>query len=286
MAVKTLFLVRCGQTSPVARALAAALSQAGQAPVFVCDTRRGAVDTFGHPSINLDAGVLDDLGLHARPENWGWFCGDFCYYAAARGYPDFDHFCLIESDVFMTPATAMEVTTLLNFRTEAALAVGLGDKPDPPKFSRGLADLRLPETLGCIFPFTRVHRATIAAMLSLRQRSLALNGTPINDEAVLAGAVWQHNLPHARLEDIAPNLFSPACFETNPPHLFEGIAPQAASGVFHPVVTQEIVLARISSGERGYNRHRLRKVLREAPDHLRRQIDAALHLAESEQGRN
>jgi hypothetical protein len=37
----------------------------------------------------LTPDLLTDLGL-IFPEDWAWRCGDFCYYAAAQAFPDYE----------------------------------------------------------------------------------------------------------------------------------------------------------------------------------------------------
>lgn len=273
----TLFLIRCGQTSLVAQRLAANLAAAtGRLPTFVCDERRGPVSTWDCPKITLTDTLLDDLGLVGRPENWGWFCGDFCYYAAAQAFPSYSQYCLLDSDVFMAADTAKTLIELLAGLTQYALAVRLGEQINVPRYSRGLSTVGLSPTLGCIFPLSCVHADVISKMLDLRRTTLAAP-TP-NDEAILAGAVALGGFSAAALDQIAPALFGPGSFETNPPHLFEGISLNPDDPrVYHPVVTADEAVARINSGEKSYNRHRLRKVLRQAPPDIAIRIEAALH---------
>ena len=279
----TLFLIRCGQTSAVAQRLAASLAAAtGRPPVFVCDERRGPVSTSGCPKITLSETLLDGLGLAHRPQNWGWFCGDFCYYAAAQAFPDHSHYCLVDSDVFMTVSAAIGLADLFATSPQQALAVRLGEQAEIPRYSRGLQPLGLPPNLGCIFPLSRVHGRVIPKMLELRRKALA--GPPPNDEAILAGAVVLGGFSAAALDKIAPSVFGPGNFETNPPHLYEGISTNPDDlRIYHPVVTADEVVARLASGEKSYTRHRLRKVLRQAPPDIAVKIGAALRLAETEQ---
>lgn len=278
---ETLFLIRCGQTSPVAQRLAASLAAAtGCQPVFVCDERRGPVSTWDCPKIILSETLLDGLGLAHRPQNWGWFCGDFCYYAAAQAFPGHSYYCLLDSDVFMTERAAKGLVALFAASPQQALAVRLGEQSEIPRYSRGLLPLGLPPNLGCIFPLSRVHGQVIPTMLELRRRAVA--APPPNDEAILAGAVVQGGFSAAALDKIAPSVFGPDSFETNPPHLFEGVSQNPEdTQIYHPVVTVKDVLARLASGEKSYTRHRLRKVLRKAPAEILITIEAALLAAEA-----
>lgn len=279
----TLFLIRCGQTSAVAQRLASGLAAAtGRLPVFVCDERRGPVSAWDCPKIILTDTLLDGIGLAERPQNWGWLCGDFCYYAAQQAFPDYQFYCLLDADLFMSAAAAENLVALLAVSGQQALAVRLGAQAAPPRYSRGLAEVGLPADLGCIFPFSRVHSAVISRMHDLRcQTFSAPNGAP-NDEAILAGAVALGGFSAAALDQIAPELFGPASFDTNPPHLFEGISQGVNdTRIYHPVATADEIIARLKSGEKAYGRHRLRKVLRQAPPDALIRIEDALHLAEA-----
>lgn len=279
----TLFLIRCGQDSPVAQRLATNLAAAtGRLPVFVCDERRGPVSTWDCPKITLSDTLLDSLGLTHRPQNWGWLCGDFCYYAAAQAFPDHSQYCLLDSDVFMTETAAKALVALLAVSPQQALAVRLGEQAEIPRYSRGLQALGLSPTLGCIFPLSRVQAQVIPMMLALRRK--ALEASPPNDEAILAAAVAQGGFSAAALDKLAPKMFGPGSFDTNPPHLFEGISDNPNDPcIYHPVVTAKDVVARLASGEKSYTRHRLRKVLRQAPANIATVIKAALRVAEVDQ---
>ena len=280
---ETLFLIRCGQTSPVAQLLAASLAAAtGRQPVFVCDERRGPVSTWDCPKITLSETLLDGLGLAHRPQNWGWLCGDFCYYAAAQAFPEHSYYCLLDSDVFMTERAASGLVALFAASPQQALAVRLGEQADIPRYSRGLTTLGLPPNLGCIFPLSRVHAKVIPVMLQLRCKAQEVS--PPNDEAILAGAVALGGFSAAALEKIAPSVFGPGNFETNPPHLFKGISAHPDDlRIYHPVVTADDVIARLASGEKSYTRHRLRKVFRQASAEIAAAIETALRLAEAKQ---
>ena len=281
--VDTLFLIRCGQTSPVAQRLAASLTLAtGRLPVFVCDERRAPVSPWDCPKITLSDTLLDGLGLAHRPQNWGWLCGDFCYYAAAQAYPDYSHYCLLDSDVFMAEMAAKALIALLNASPQQALAVRLGEQAEIPRYSRGLQPLGLAPNLGCIFPVTRAHCDVIPMMQKLRHK--ARDASPPNDEAILAGAVALGGFSSAALDKIAPSAFGPSSFDTNPPHLYEGISGNPDDPrIYHPVVTADDVVSRLASGEKSYTRHRLRKVLRQAPPEIATVIGAALRHAETKQ---
>lgn len=76
------------------------LVQTSQRPVVViCDETRGRVDIpAGVPKISISREHMASMGLHA-PDNFGWLCGDYFYYAGFQAFPRFDRYWLIESDV-------------------------------------------------------------------------------------------------------------------------------------------------------------------------------------------
>jgi hypothetical protein len=280
---QTLFLVRAMRFDPVAARLAETLSRASGAPVvFVCDETRGATDTGPYEKISVTPSRLTTLGIKGAPEDWGWFWGDLCYYAALAQFSQYEHYCLIESDVFFSDMAAAAFVENLNIRSEAALAVRLGPHAAPPRYSKGLAALGLDAKWGCIFPVSRVHRDVVRAMLKLRQRGIVQTpAARLNDEAILAGAVQEGNHSWAALNVVMPDLFSGDTFDTNPPHLYEPLVHRENEmRVFHPVVQFETVLQRIMNREKNYHRHRMRRVLKMADTQMAGQIETALRATE------
>ena len=279
----TLILIRALAPDPVSVRLAETLEAAfGRRPVFVCDETRGPKDTGIYDKVSLTPDVLEKLGITYLPKNWGWFWGDMCYYAAQAAFPGFDRYLLVESDVYFSATAADDFMRLLAESDHDVLARRLGRAAEPQKYSRALAPLGLDPHWGCIFPATCVRAHVIPKMLDLRKEAMSHGvAAQLNDEAILAGTVARHDLAHAALETLAPTLFDPRGFDTNPPHLFEAVAadpkdPQA----YHPVVSFEKVMARIADGEKNYTKHRLRKVLKAAPKPMRTAIRAALIEAE------
>lgn len=275
----TLYLLRAMRPDPVALHLADALSRAaGHRVVFVCDESSGQADLAPYDKVSMTPRILQRLGFAPLAADWGWFWGDMCYQAAVAQFPGFDAYCLMESDVFLSCAGAGDLMARLAGCDAQAVAGRLRRYAEPQKYSRALSRLGLDPHWGCIFPVSRVTPAVVAEMAELRREAIGrMPRARLNDEAILAGAVQRGGFTHAALEDVAPAQVSPAQFETNPPHLFETLRdrPQELR-LFHPVVTLETVLARIAGGQKGYGRHRMRKVLRMASAGDRARIEAAL----------
>ena len=281
---ETLFLIRAQVFDKLARLLAERLSEIGCVRVVaVVDERSGATDTSPFEKVSLTEDTLASLGLSELPENWGWFCGDICYYIAAARFPGYEYYALIESDVFLPEAGVPAILQALDACGADAIAAQLAPTEQPKKYSRGLAVLGLNPAWGCIFPLTRVSASMLREMQSLRQEALTrAPDEKLNDEGVLAGAVQRGGFSYANLEDIAPSHVNRETFDTNPPHLFEAIVEILdEQRLFHPVVPFETVLSRIETGENNYTRHRMRKVLRAAPKSMKLNIKQALDAYEA-----
>ena len=273
----TVIAIRSMGLDPVADHLAQQLAKlSDQSPVFVCDARQGLPDTGPYPNIAMTDDSLAALGLKNLPQDWGWLCGDMCYYTLAYVFPNTNEFCLIESDVYIPDQALPQLQKILN-RPEHAMAAHLKRHDAPKKFSRGLEPMGFDPKWGCIFPVSRAQRSTIETMKSIRQRMLLEHPTArINDEAILAAAVHSTGVSFADLAHIAPNLFAADSFDTNPPHLFEAVTEQNTSKIFHPVVTFDRVKERMLSGEKAYTKHRLRRILANAPKSMKKEIKTIL----------
>jgi hypothetical protein len=265
--IPTLFVIRGRAFDKLARTLADQLSQAGLDVLLVMDERQEETDTSPYDKLSIDETALAAIGITGLPKNWAWFCGDLCYYLAATKRPEYARYCLVESDVYIAQAG---LGSFINAVTETqfdAVASQLGPQTKRRIYSRDLAQLELDPNWGCIFPITAVSRAVLLEMKDLRSEVLTDHpNAHLNDEAILSGALQRGGFRYTSLEKLLPKQFSRDCFDTNPPHLHEGIAQDGAEiRIFHPVATFDTVLHRIGTGEKNYNKHRLRKILRAAP---------------------
>lgn len=271
----TRYFIRTNRFDAPTRLLAERLAAAGKPPILICDTRTGEFDTGAFARTVMDGPRLAKLGFHDLPSDWGWFCGDLFYHVAAMADPKAEYLCLMDGDVYLTEAATLALVAFFDGEPSHAAGADLMLHEAPPKFSRGLAALDLDPRLGCLFPLTRIHRSLLAPMRDLRQRASRL-GLRLNDEAVLAGAAALASSSTCDLRERTA-LFPKESFATNPPHLFEtlssGTAPDTA---VHPVVTFDLVLSRIRSGEKAYGQHRLRRILRQANEPQRKAIEEAL----------
>lgn len=267
-------LIRCTAVGPAERQLAQRLSATFPRVVLVPNTEAVPPDL---PAVPVNPDALAGLGFHRLPPNWGWFCGDFCFYVARAALPEASSFLLIESDVYLGARATRRLHWLIGERPDHAMAAELGLRGSP-RFSKGLGPLGLDPRAGCIFPVVHAPARLVDEMAALRRRSLE-GGRPINDEAVLAGAVLGGGHPYLALDAALPRLFGRGTFQTNPPHLAEALARKRAAEAYHPALPLQTILARIAEPGRGYNAHRLRRVLAEANDAERAAIKAALDRA-------
>lgn len=270
--------IRTNTFTPQVAELATSLSVGFGAEVtLICDERGGVIDAKGRQKIILTDALIQSWGIASPPKNWGWFCGDFCHYAARAMVPDASWYVVIENDVFMTADAAQALASCLSQTSVDALACDLGYTVNPKVYSKDLEHFGITSRCGCIFAVTCTRGHVIDEMMALRVRAQVDESFRINDEAVLAGALISNELAFEDLFVTLPELFSRRYFETNPPHLYE-VMPvvDAPDTVVHPTIPLDIVLARIETGEKNYSRHRLRRVLRAAPRKTRLQIKAAL----------
>lgn len=280
---RTAFLIRTHENNPHVQQLVCDLKEHVSSNVYlVCDESSGPIEFGITPKFSLSPEVISKWGFSRHPDDWGWFCGDYCYYVAAEKIEDFDYFCLIEADVYLGKSCLTAIKALLEGCESHALAAGLRQFGSPPRFSKHLALIGEDPSFGCIFPFTRVSRYMIAEMFDLRKR-VQNHPAPlrVNDEAILATVAHKSAILPVNLYDFK-EVFHPRCFATNPPHLFEAVSVNTDDKrAYHPVVALPKVLSRILSGEKKYSPLRLRRVLSDAPEHIRTALNRALECSRS-----
>lgn len=273
--MRTLFLVRDLRPDEVSFHLAEVLSAAaGASVVFVCDERNGRAQTSGFPKISLTPERLRGLGITRFHPKWGWFWGDLCYYAAVEDFPHYDAYCLVESDVYMSAAGAVDFVDSLEETDVDVVASHLKRGRHPKRYSKPLQDLGLDPKWGCIFPITRLTKTAVQACKTMRLRTIAeIPDQDVNDEGVLVGAMQQENLSYADLEDVAPSQVFREVFDTNPPYLFETLMDlENDTTLYHPVYTLENLIHRLNDAAEEFPRQRLLKIWRMASSEIRDQI--------------
>lgn len=246
-------------------------------PVVVYDGRKGALEFTGAQATALDDARIAAWNMENLPQNWGLMFGDFCYYAAYESFPTFDLYLLVEDDVHLSLKAAHRLCASLDrFHGDATAARLSNTLPQSPRYSKALSDIGMRPNVGCIFPLTVASPRAIQSMRALREKAQT-QSNPINDEAIFASAAFEAGMSCQPLETLLDGQLSARTFDTNPPHLAEVLeADPDDVKIWHPVVAFEKVLERIASGEKNYNRHRLRRILRSAPADMKQAIRSAL----------
>ncbi|MEM7440329.1 MAG: hypothetical protein AAF393_12070 [Pseudomonadota bacterium] len=263
----------------VAFHLADVISNATGAPVvFVCDESRGRSDTRSYAKVSMTRERFRMLGFEHLADNWGWFWGDMCYYAAAAEYPDYDAYCLLESDVYMSAAGAERFITRLEAAEFDVLAPRLERQVKPRRYSKPLKKLGLDPRWQCLFPITRMSASAVGAAYDLRMHMCEhFPDLQLNDEGVLVGAVQRNGLSFSPLELLVPDQLIRVIFATSPPYLFESLtAIEGDDLLYHPVYTMEKLLHRIEIEGAEVMRKRLSNLWPMATPQMRDQIVAAL----------
>lgn len=247
-------------------------------PVVIGDDRKGALSYPGVDFISLNEARIAAWGFSSLPAKWGWFCGDFCYYAAFEAFPGHQNYLLIEDDVFLSDTALSALFNCVeNYPDlDASAAYLSADYATAPKYSANLQTFDLSPYVGCIFPLTISSPRHIQAMKTLRKELLERK-IDVNDEAVFAATATGNGFNSLPLEVVLDGQINKDCFSTNPPKLLETVAGLVADRqIWHPVVSYDDVFQRIASGEKNYTRHRLRKILKSAPGPMKKSIKWAL----------
>lgn len=284
--VNTLFILRTNSDDAVFQHLSGILSR--HAPgkvVVVCDERLGPVNTGGLEKISINEAALERIGISNLPSNWGWLCGDMCYYLAASAFPNFDYYFLIESDVFIPEASAVDFFERLSHSDQSALAVNLRNSDHEKKYSRALSALNIDPQWGCIFPMTRVSSAVLAKMRELREEEARiLPHRALNDEAVLAGAVAATGCSFGALEELFPETFSTedGRFFTSTRWLFETLLFGSNDRrIYHSALCLDTILDGIRSGHPKFRYRRMRHIRKFASGEVREKMRLAYLDAEA-----
>ena len=206
-------LVRTHQMGPAEDRLIKTLRAGFGDDIVLCFDAQNGPPPRGFPkTVAMTPALLKEMGL-IFPEDWAWRCGDFCHYAAARAYPDYDHYWLFEPDVAFNQvtvseflaatdasdadflaafvATAIAATAGLRFEAFRALAPGFFTN-NPPLFSwrRSVMDVDMPHLPpGILHPV--MDKATFEArILGPRSRSWIRQ-----DADYLTGVLNRHYAP-------------------------------------------------------------------------------------------
>jgi hypothetical protein len=187
------------------------------------------------PVIDLNAEWVLRNKLALVPD-WGWRCGDYFFYALRQARPDYDHYWLIEPDVYFT-AAADSFFSAFTKQEHDALGYQLGPFHKHMRFTRGLPGMA---HFRAIFALTRFSGRALDRLFARRQQMaqgpVSMRDYPNDEIFAFSHIAADPELISGRLEDYAPDWFEDVQFSTDPDLLFDQVAATAAAGrVLHPV---------------------------------------------------
>lgn len=275
-------IIRTDNDSAQTRALVAHLSQAFAQPAMIAlDHRRCQAEFDGHRVLPLTSDVAFGFGLDTLRADWGWFCGDICYYAARAATKDPDYYLLIEDDVYLSAEGAQLLATHLRDFEGDGVASRLARYDTMRKYSKGLKNIDLDPHLGCVFPVTMANGRMIEHMLTIR-RAAQKKSNYVNDEAVFAAAAFSPGFSRAALGDLLPDALLSEPIPTAGPLLYESLrtAPDQLA-LRHPVVDLDRIVAGIRAGSRKFKAARLKRLLRSVDEPTRQMLLDEMHAAQA-----
>lgn len=210
------------------------------------------IAVYHNPPADLDIGIevvplvdkwVTERGLRAH-RRYGWLCGDYCHYLARERFPDYAHYWLIETDVWLH-GDSDEFFRLCRNSDADGLAAGIRD-------ARGnlspawIASVGNRTPIRAFFPMTRLSGRAVDHLFEERiryARSGVTDAAFCNDSLFVF--TWLHAAPqlrYDRLEDVAPGWFDKTFFNPDPDILRDAIPLIAGdnSGAWHPVRNREI----------------------------------------------
>jgi hypothetical protein len=206
-------------------------------------------------AVSVGRGFLEEHGLP-----WfrrvGWQCGDFMYYAAAKTFPDYDFFWLIESDVSIRADVPALFSSIEALRTDF-LGIAFGESSETFKWHDSMWKIARDEIFKCFYPVSRLSRAAALHLLAKRTEYSALpfyrNETwsvgnlslyP-NDEVFTATVLMQAGFSCQALHHVFPKGTFSDCtrvFVIHPEEL-----PFIMDKIVHPVGTDKVAASKLSS---------------------------------------
>lgn len=199
------------------------------------------------PVVPVTEALVAGLGLPLT-DDWGWRCGDYFQIAVARACPDFDHYWMVEPDVwfnFPDPARFFDHCAASD---ADFLAADLGRRGEVWVHHRA-ASAVFDEVWGCLYPLTRLSRRAIEAVLADRlalgrtwnATPAAVRGKLANDESFVASCLQKRGLQIRSLQKVAPQFLAAGqrALTTDRVILWDRVG-QEGPHVLHPVVPREV----------------------------------------------
>lgn len=204
---------------------------------FVVDETNNIVDfPYDMNKISMSSCHAYMEGLHF-PENVGWLCGDYFYYALI-GNVKADYYWLLEPDIDFG-VKCNDFFNVANLNEEDFLALRLSSRRDSWYWYKSMS-FYSDSVYGCCFPITRVSYDAVSFLYSQRisvskkYLNKEISIFP-NDEAFAATAIVNQSKSYADISKVYPANYSE--FSTTVPRL-QGTL-QGDDKIFHPVLEWE-----------------------------------------------
>jgi hypothetical protein len=256
--MKTLAVIRTHRWDEDAQRLCAQLQPVFGDDLAVAFHNRPADVTPPIRVADLNNRWLQANGLRVL-KDYGWRCGDYFHYRARDAFPDYDHYWLIEPDVFFTGPLADFFAATRNLPQDV-LGVDIAPFKIAHRFGRGMPDIPLHRS---IFALTRFSGRAIDHLFALRKAYSAeqvVQRNFANDELFcFSHAVAAPELSTESLHKVLPDWVNPATLATDPDVLLELFDGRTSPGVFHPVRGRASFLRAVAT-RLGHNTHFLFKM--------------------------
>jgi hypothetical protein len=222
------------------------MRSSGREVLLVCDETKNVVDVPAqYKKVSLQRAVLEADGIYV-PDDFGWRCGDYSYYAARRAYADFTAYWLIETDVVLK---FDDLSTFFDHFPPAdevaLLAPGLFKSGPNAFWYKSMAPFSS-NVHGCMFPITRLsgraidylmrERAAISPkFLELDAASATRLSWP-NDEAFVTTRLMEAGYVCRDINSFGERFYSSGTFWVGAPASAKQVKALPNDGkIYHPV---------------------------------------------------
>ena len=244
---RTAVLIRTHFVDDALLALAERLAADGKFEVYaLADESRGALDFGTIPKLSLTAQVIADLGVYAGAPKLLWRCGDYGFYAARRGLPQYDAFWMIEADVRLNTDRPSSILDRFPGSDEIDFLAGRLRLAEGDWDWGATMDAAGGPVWRCLFAVTRLSARAIDHLHEERRRAsaahLAERRDPAlwpNDEAFVATTMARSGFPMRDLNDFG-QVYDEAGFSFWFPMSERELEACGRDGfIYHPVLSGE-----------------------------------------------